>query len=165
MQTAKADHTAVAPNSTGRFIFIAIILVIMLTVGLYINNISRAFQAAPLSPGMVVISRSELEEKYGLRVNLLAVTAAGGMVDLRLNILDGEKAKLLLQDQKNFPALLVNDTNVTLRASEDAQSQEIKFDKAGGLFLLFPNSGNAVTPGSKVSIVFGNIQLEPVAAR
>ncbi len=64
---------------------------------------SRAFQAASLPNGTVVISQGTLEEKYGLRVNLIAVTAAGGFVDVRLKIVDGEKLKLLLADKNKFP--------------------------------------------------------------
>jgi hypothetical protein len=40
-----------------------------------------------------------LEDKYGLRVNLTAVTSSGSFVSLRLKIADGEKAKLLLGDK------------------------------------------------------------------
>ena len=42
-----------------------------------------------------VISQSALEQEYGLRVNLLALTAAGGMVDLRLKILDAEMKEIM----------------------------------------------------------------------
>jgi len=87
------------------------------------------------------------------------------MVDLRLKMLDGEKVKTLLQDKKNFPSLLIQDSNIMLRASEDAISQEIKFENNGDLFLLFPNSGNAVKPGSKVILVFGDLQVEPIPSK
>jgi flagellar basal body-associated protein FliL len=165
MQAAKADRTAEPTKSTSKFIPIAIILVILIVAGIYITNGFKAFQPTSLPKGTVAISQGALEEEYGLRVNLVAVTAAGGMVDLRLKMLDGEKAKNLLQDKKNFPTLLVVDSNVTLKASDDTSSQEIKFENNGGLFLLFPNSGDAVKPGSKVMVVFGDIQLEPIAAK
>lgn len=128
------------------------------------DNLSNRTPAS-VSANVTTISQNVLEQKYGLRVNLLAVTAAGGMVDLRLKMLDGEKAKTLLQDKKNFPALLVSDNNITLSASEDTSSQEIKFENNGGLYLLFPNTGNAVKPGSKVTLVFGDLQVEPMAAK
>ena len=122
-------------------------------------------QSAAASANVKVISQTVLEDKYGLRVNLIAVTAAGGMVDLRLKILDGKKASLLLQDKRNFPTLLTGDKNITLHVDEDTKSQEIKFENNGGLYLIFPNSSNAVKPGSNVSVVFGDIQLEPISAK
>ena len=125
-----------------------------------------AGQAKPVAPAAPVISQHMLEEQYGLRVNLVAVTALGGMVDLRLKIVDGEKAKALLEDRANFPMLYVSDSNVTLNVDEDVRSQEIRFQDDGNLFLLYPNSGNAVTRGTPVNILFGNtFILEPIEAR
>ena len=146
-----------------KFVFLAIIMLGLLVVGL------RAYYSAtasPVLPAAPVISQSALEDQYGLRVNLVAVTALGGMVDLRLKIIDGEKAKLLLQDQANFPSLYVGDANVTLNVAEDVKSQEISFDDDGNLFLLYPNSGNAIKPGTPVNVLFGNtIMLETMEAK
>ena len=163
MQDAKIGRAAVQPPSI-KFIFVAIILIGLLGIGLYVNNVSKAFQASSL-PERAVISQSALEAKYGLRVNLVAVTAAGGMVDLRLKITDPEKAKLFLQDKKNFPVLLANDGTVTLNVSEETKSQPIEFVKDGNIFLLFPNAGNAVKPGASVTLMFGDVALEPLDAR
>ena len=142
------------------FFFILLTFAVFLIYGNLIN-----YQPASGSSKATVLSQRILEEKYGLRVNLLAVTAAGGMVDLRLKILDGEKARLLLQDKKNFPALLVGENNLLINVDDDTKAQEIKFDQNGGLFLMFPNSGNAVKQGSPVKIVFGDFQLEPIVAK
>jgi hypothetical protein len=167
MQAMKADRTNKIPQPkiTNLFIPGAFILIILIILALYVTNAFKAFQAASLPQAAVSISPGVLEKQYGLRVNLLAVTAAGGMVDLRLKMLDGEKAKTLLQDKKNFPSLLVQDGNIMLKASEDTSNQEIKFENNGGLFLLFPNTANAVKPGSNVILVFGDLQVEPIIAK
>jgi hypothetical protein len=114
---------------------------------------------------MTTISQSVLEEQYGLRVNLVAVTAAGGLVDLRLKILDGGRAEALLGDPTNLPALLVPDRDVTLELPDEAKSQEIRFEDDGNYFMMFPNTANAVKPGTPVTIQFGDLQLEPIAAK
>ena len=148
---------------SNKIVFIAIIVLALFLVGLGFYYSPRAKSASPAAP---VISQSTLESQYGLRVNLVAVTALGGMVDLRLKIMDGNKAKLLLEDQANFPALYVSDANLTLNASADDKSQGIRFDDGGNLFLLYPNAGNAVKPGTPVNVLFGNtIMLESVEAR
>lgn len=148
---------------SNKFVFIAIIVLVLLVVGL---GFYYSAKAKPVPPPVPMISQSMLEDQYGLRVNLVAVTALGGMVDLRLKIIDGDKAKLLLEDQANFPALYVNDANLTLNVSADDKSQEIKFEDDGNLFLLYPNSGNAVKPGTPVNVLFGNtIMLESMEAR
>jgi hypothetical protein len=124
MEAVKANRTPVQHNSTNIYISIGIILSILVVVAIYINNVSRAFQAASLPKGTAVISQGTLEEKYGLRVNLVALTAAGGMVDVRLKIVDGEKFKTLLADRNNFPTLYT-EQGVTLTAPEETKSQEI----------------------------------------
>lgn len=165
MQALKTDRPVVFSKPANKFIFTALLLVVLLAVVLYANNIYQALKpAASLPEGMITLSQSALAEKYGLRVNLVAVTAAGGMVDLRLKIINGDKAKLLLQDKKNFPTVFVNG-NVTLNASEDAKSQQLKFEDNGDIFLMFPNAGNAVKQGATVTILFGDTALEPMKVK
>ena len=164
MQAVKTDLPAAPAKSTNKYIYIAFILVILLVVAIYVNNAYRASQPATLPEGTVTISQGVLEEKYGLRVNLVAVTAAGGLVDLRLKILDGEKAKLLLADKKNFPSLFL-ENGVILNAPADIKSQKIEFTSGGIIFIIYPNSGNAVTPGSPATILFGETALEPINTR
>ncbi len=164
MEAIKANPTPGAQKSTSIYISVGIILSILLVTAIYINNVSKAFQAASLPKGTVVISQVALEEKYGLRVNLIAVTAAGGFVDVRLKIVDGDKLKLLLADKSNFPTLYTQQ-GVILNASEDTRSQEIEFVSGGNLFVMYPNSGNAVKQDTPVTILFGNIALEPIHAR
>jgi hypothetical protein len=113
----------------------------------------------------MLITQSMLEEQYGLRVNLIAVTAAGGLVDVRFKFIDSEKAKLLLQDPEKFPALWIADSGVMLNAPEDVKTQEIQFVEDGNLFLMYPNAADVVKPGNAVTIVFGNVQVEPIVAK
>ena len=117
MQDGKLNHLLTMKSSSlAKYVLFAIIILILITVGLFIYN---NHQTQPGLSIRTVITQSVLEEKYGLRINLIAVTAAGGMLDLRLKILDGEKARLLLQDKNKFPSLLVSSGNIQLDASED----------------------------------------------
>jgi hypothetical protein len=145
-------------------LLIALILVILAVVGLGTYIAFKATQVQSPPQAMTVLSQQTLAEQYGLGVNLIAVTFAGGMLDLRLKIIDGEKAKALLDDQTNFPALRAGN-GVVLRASEDVAKQEIKFENGSNLFILYPNAQNVFKPGDPVTIVFGNIQLEPIPAK
>jgi len=130
MQALKANRPAVTLNSsTNKIFYIAIILVILLVAAIFINNAYRAFQPASLPQGTVSISQSVLEEKYGLHVNLVAVTGAGGFVDLRLKMVDGDKAKLLLGDKKNFPTIFSVDgiTGVWIHYVEITTGDKLDF--------------------------------------
>ena len=148
-------------SRSNKIILLAIILLVSITAGFLFYRTTRT---QPASPVVTVISQSALEEKYGLRVRLLAVTGAGGFVDFRIQIVDGDKAKLLLSDPKNFPALSTA-AGVVLNAPEDTKSQKIQYDDGGIMYVMYPNSGNAVMRGSPVTILFGDTALEAIEAR
>lgn len=142
---------------------IALILAILVAGGLIAFQANRA--QTPTGPSITAhISESTLESQYGMRVNLIAVTGAGGFVDVRIKIVDGEKAKLLLGDVKNFPGLLTS-MNVVLNAPADTKSQEIHYDNGGTMFIMYPNSGNAVRQGEPVNILFGDMALDAINAQ
>jgi hypothetical protein len=144
----------------GALLALAAIVIIALLIAYQLAN--RPSAAAPAAK---VIPASLLEERYGLRVNLIGVTAAGGLVDLRLKVLDIEKAKALLNDPKNFPAIKLANSDITLMASEDSRSQALQALEGGLMIILYPNQGNALSPNGAVSVMFGDMQLEPIAAK
>jgi hypothetical protein len=150
--------------SSNKFPIIAIVLVALIAAGILGYNAFRASQTAASQAQTIPITQSTLEENYGLRVQLLAVTAAGGLVDLRLQIVDADKAKAFLQDSANFPALRVGE-GVVLRTSEDVAKQEIQFENGKSIFVLYPNSANTLKPGDPVNIVFGDRQVEAIQSK
>jgi hypothetical protein len=109
------------------------------------------------------ISSEELISDYGFRVRLIGVTAAGGLVDVRFKILDKEKAAILLKDSAYIPKLVAEDGSVLSVPAEGLDEMHLEED--GIVFLLFPNLGGVVTPGSSVKIRFGNLELEPILAQ
>lgn len=148
--------------SRNRIIFLAIILVIIGIGSWIVFNNDRAQPEPPIISTR--ISENTLESQYGMRVLLVAVTGAGGFVDVRIKILDGEKAKTLLGEANNFPAVLAAN-NVVLNAPADTKSQEIQYDDGGTMFILYPNSGNSVARGTPVNILFGDVAVEAIKAK
>jgi hypothetical protein len=149
--------------SSKKSLLIAIILILLLVLGLYGYKAFRAFQSP--QPGEVIaITQSDLEANYGLRVQLVAVTAAGGLVDLRLQFVDAEKAKAFLDDPANYPALRVGN-DLVLRTSQDAAEQDIQYENGKTIFLLYPNAQNIVKPGDPVNIIFGDFQVEAIQTK
>jgi hypothetical protein len=118
--------------------------------------------AAPGRPPALLSARA-LEEQHGLRVERVAVVAGGGMVDLRLRVVDEQKARAALAGH-HPPRLRVEPSGVVLTASRD-MVHELRPRAGRSVFLLFPNSGNAVQPGTRVSVVLGDRPVEPVASQ
>jgi len=113
-----------------------------------------------------LISEQTLADQYGIRINLIAVTAAGGLVDFRMKILDAEKAKLLLQENSDVPTLLVGEGNATLTAPEDTTGQLLNsLADDSYIFLMYPNVGNVGKPGMLVTVQFGEMRLEPITVQ
>ena len=164
MQAVKGDRATVISKRTSKIILIAFSLAFLLIFSLYIRKALTAIRISSLPQPIAVVSKGALEEQYGLRVNLVAVTAAGGLIDLRLRIIDGEKAKTLLANQANFPTLRVG-KSIELQASPDIASQTIKFENGNNIFVLYPNSQNVVKPGDTVNIVFGDLQVEAIQTK
>jgi len=110
------------------------------------------------------ISENTLEQDYGLRVTRIAATAAGGMVDFRLQVLDAGKARPLLTDSARLPSLVVPENGATL-TNPGSTDPDLLVEDGRIFFVLFPNTGNAVQPGTPVIVAFGDLQLEPMTAQ
>jgi len=99
-----------------------------------------------------------LEEQYGVQVSLVAVTALNGIVDVRLKILDVDRANQLFQ---NHGALLVGDTLILPPHMHGRHP--LKQDKP--YIVFYPNQQHLVQTGTPVSLVFGDMHSEPIAAQ
>jgi uncharacterized protein YjeT (DUF2065 family) len=104
------------------------------------------------------------EEKYGVRITMLAVTADGGMVDFRYVILDPDKARTFAIDANTTP-ILYPQTGKTI-LSETAPMPHKEFQRAGVTnFLLYHNTYGSIKPRTYVTVVLGSIKLERVPVR
>ena len=103
---------------------------------------------------------TELEDKYGVRVSLIANSMMGSIVDVRLKIVDPDKAHALLQNQA---ALLLNQEALVL--APHMHSHGSSRLKAGKEFIIFFPSRQIIHPGSSVSLVFGPVRIEPMVVQ
>lgn len=112
-----------------------------------------------------VISNDTLEQEYGIRLTLVAVTAAGGLVDVRYRIIDPVKAAQLVDEEDGgiMPMVYVGNGDVMLMPDSHMRDQKLIANRM--YFNLIPNTQNAVKRGSVVTIVFGDVALEPVLAQ
>lgn len=95
------------------------------------------------------------EEQYGMQLSLVADTALNSIVDVRMKVLDREKAEGLLED--GHFALLVGNTLIP------APHVSRHMLRNRTIIVLFPNRQHIVNGDTPVSIVFENLRLEPVS--
>lgn len=105
-------------------------------------------------------STSELEQQYGMRVTQAAISALDSMVDVRLKIIDPEKANPLLE---SHAALFVEDQQTLVLAPHMHSSAKLKPGQM--YYIFFPTQRQAIQSGSQVSLVFDDLRLEPVTVK
>ena len=105
-------------------------------------------------------SMEDLEREYGVRVSQVAISALGSIVDVRIKVIDPKKAETLLQNQG---AILVNQEVLILAPHVHTHLWRLKKDKVFVAF--FSTQNGTVHTGSEVSLVYGNVRVEPVTVK
>jgi hypothetical protein len=119
-------------------------------------------EAAQAEPQYLPLS--QLAEQYGIQITLIAVTAAGGLVDFRFKVLDPDKARKLVGEPPTMPALVAPGSGLNLMPAHNMM-QAIHLKKNAVSYALYPNVRGAVKPGTPVSVAFNQLRVEPVTAQ
>jgi hypothetical protein len=120
------------------------------TYGHHVGSLREVSQIEAIPP-------FELKEKYGVQVALVATSMMNSIVDVRLKILDPEKAQAFLQNQ----GALLLDQNVLILAPHMHSHIGPRL-KAGKIYSVFFPTQQEIHPGSQVSLVFGSIRTEQI---
>ncbi len=135
------------------------VLVFLVAVGLSLPWTSPRVEALP--PGGIPISKYTLEKRFGIQLTRIAVSHSGGLVELRFTVVDTMKAKQLMG---KTPRLIAAETGFSLQSPENGPWRSIRLQKDASCFVLFPNAHGTIKPGSRVSLSFGGLRVEPVVA-
>lgn len=111
-----------------------------------------------------LLSSEQFSERHGLRVLLVGVTAAGGLVDFRFRVLDAEKANQFLRVPQNLPQLAVPGKATRLQPPRETLINA-SFENDQVYYFLYSNIGGLIKPGGPVIVIFGDEQLEPILAK
>lgn len=104
---------------------------------------------------------SEIEDRLGVRVEGLRLSAAGYMLDFRYRVLDPAKAAPLL-DRKLSPYLLDEATGAQLsvptapKVGQLRPTSRNKVIPGRNYYILFANPGRYLKAGSQVTLVAGD---------
>ena len=111
-----------------------------------------------------------LEDKWGIRLEGIRLTAAGYMIDFRYRVIDPEKAAPLLSRQKIERHIIVEKSGAVLQVpsteklgalrSAVSTPDMVKRNRIYGA--LFANPGKHVKPGDKVTVVIGDFKAENI---
>lgn len=144
---------------------IVISLVALLLVGGVATRALWPERKADVRAGTTLVTREGMAARYGIDITLIGVTAAGGLIDFRYQVVDPDKANAIVHDLRLFPKLVVEDTGVTLALRSLPHSHRRVLELGGTYFFLLPNANNAIHARSLLTLVIGDARLEHVVAQ
>lgn len=111
-----------------------------------------------------VVSPAGLVDRSGIRVLTVAITGGGGLIDLRYQVVDPDKATTV-HDAKTPPVIVDEATGLVVNQLLMGHAQKGPFKAGLTYYLIFENPGNLIDRGSTVSVLLGNAQLEHIVVR
>lgn len=106
-------------------------------------------------------SQIAFEEATGVRLVYIAVVGVGGMLDLRYQVLDPDKA-LIVHDDDTPPTILDEDTGIALSRQRHEHGHQEQMRMAGVYYSQLMNSDGIVKRGDQVTLAIGDARLEHV---
>ena len=110
------------------------------------------------------VSASGLAERSGVRLIRVAVTAGGGLLDLRYQVIDPSKAAAV-HEARTPPAIVDERTGLVLNRLLMGHAHQGQLKPAVSYYLIFENTGNWVRRGSEVTVLLGDARLEHVIVK
>jgi len=105
-----------------------------------------------------------IEDQYGIRITMIGVTAGGGALDFRFQVVDPDKASVYLHGPtEELPLLIAEDSGARIEAPVHQHTMTYQYGIV--YYMLYGNPNGVVQPGSKVTAVFGDLRLRHIVAR
>jgi len=140
---------------------LALGLLVLLSGGLFAGwrllNPKPQWEAGtmPISP--------EIEEKFGVRFTFLAVTADGGMVELRYRVIDEDKAANFGHFTETAPLVISEDDGKTIDVTIMGLHNH-RVEPGRTYYVLYRNTEGAIKSGRPATIAVGDLKVEHVVS-
>lgn len=107
------------------------------------------------------VTAAELEDQYGVRVGVIGLLASGGLVEMKFQVTDADKASALFGggNVSEMPLLAVQGTDTVLMSAKGHKHTNLKLLDGATYFLLYTNVGNSVHAGTEVAFVLNGVRL------
>lgn len=107
------------------------------------------------------VTAAEMLDKIGARVVRVTGSGAGGLLDVRYQIVDADKAAPI-HDAKYPPALVDEHSGQVIGRLLMGHAHTGKFKAGVTYYVAFENPGGLVKRGDPVSVVLGPVRLQHV---
>lgn len=99
---------------------------------------------------------ARIEDEWGVRFVQVAPVAGGGLIDLRYQVTDPDKAIYMFDEVENIPRIIAKNGAV-LSMNDDPHTHDLEFGLS--YFFLLRNIQNAVESGDEVTLAIGDMEL------
>ena len=148
------------PAARGRRRTLLIVCAVVLVLAGALTWRAWANHRDDVRSGTQLAGAEELAAEYGIDLDLIAVTAAGGLIEFRYQVVDPDKADRIVHDPVLAPAFVVEDTGETLIMSSPPHHHGAEIRLGGTYFFLMANAHNAVHRGTLLTLVIGDLRIE-----
>ncbi len=113
---------------------------------------------------MAGMSQTAFTEATGVRILRVNSTAGGGMIDMRYQVVDPDKA-VIVHDTKNQPSLLNEATEQAIDRPFHDHSSRSQLRAGATYNEILVNESGVIKPGDRVTIFIGQARLEHVVVQ
>lgn len=99
---------------------------------------------------------AQIEDLWGVRFMHVALVAEGGLLDIRYQVTDPDKAVYMFDEVENIPRIIASN-GTELAMNDDPHSHDLEFGFS--YFFLLRNVDDSVKPGDQVTIAVGDLEL------
>jgi hypothetical protein len=139
---------------------LGIVLGALLMIGAVLGGRGLLATQKAWEPGTMPVSE-EIEDKFGVRFTFLAITADGGMVELRYRVVDEDKAANFGHYTETAPMIISEDTgdiiDVTIMGLHNH-----RVEPGRTYYVLYRNTGGVLASGRPATIAVGDLELKHV---
>ena len=148
-----------SPSTLMRLMIVFVLL--LLVLGVLFWELFIQSQTASINQDEVIAA---IEDQYGIHITMVAVTAGGGVVDFRFQVVDPEKANNYMHGEFNdLPVLFVENDGTRIEPREHTHHVNYEFGRT--YYTIYRNPGGAVERGSRITAVLGDLQLKHIVVR
>ncbi|UQX88813.1 hypothetical protein M6D93_02140 [Jatrophihabitans telluris] len=110
------------------------------------------------------VTTAGLADRSGVRITRVDVTGGGGLIDLRYQVLDPDRAAAL-HDTATPPALVDETSGLVVHQLFMDHAHSGPYKQGVTYYYLFNDPGNWVHRGSRVTVLLGNAQVEHITVK
>lgn len=163
MKEQALDQSIPQANFSGKGVMLPILIVVglLLIIGGYYGfhawNASLAAKQTAEIASQQAAAMLAIQDEWGIKVTRIVPTADGGLVDLRYQVTDPDKALFLYDDINNFPKLIAEDSGTEIALTWLPHQHDLEFGQT--YFIIYRNVDNAIKPGGLVTVVVGGHEV------